>query len=355
MKTAIFESSGYNIKYASWLMESFKYNGYKIVVKKNKEMKPQNFAFLYLENKKIGLDWCDGATHIKDEIADCDLYFKANLSSEIINGIRLKGYMDHDYDDFIAKYKKYKKIIHPWVLGRVVKYDSPIPSCLKSMGKIHILNKFYIPFIGLFGEFLGKILNRPLVSPIFTNVKKRTFLITFTRGTGDTHHFFGKIRHKVYSFFKKVLKDDFDLVYIDEQKAVYNNFLKYFLDKKKPEIEISNVNFDEYLKLLSESYFVLNLSGRVASNPFRCVDACLVNSCIISDKIYADSYKDFPCVLLPLDVQQGEFDFEKAEKILKEIVQNKEQKYNELLKKQKKWFQKYLSMENNCKQILQRI
>lgn len=350
-KEIVFRTKSNNYKYASWLIESFKYNGYTVKIVLEKPLVAHNCGVLEIDEKKIILDWCDTAFKIYDEIESCDLYFKANLSTELINGEVLRGYDRKDFKEFIEKYNQYKSKIKPWVLGRVVKYDSPLPSFIKSFGKIHIINKFYIPFIGILGEKLGELFNRPIVHE-FCNEEKKYSLTTYTRGTGESKHFFAKNRHVCYRILKRILGAKFNLVYIEEENAVYMNFWKYLLDRKDPLIEVTNVNFDEYLKLLSQSKFILNVSGIKGSNPFRCVDACLSNCCVISDKIYADSYKSFPRIDLPLNVQQGEYDRERTKEILVDLMNREDEIYNDLLKKQKEWFEKHLSMKNNCKQIL---
>ena len=111
-KEIVFRTKSNNYKYASWLIESFKYNGYKVKIVLDKPLIAYNCGVLEIQDKKIVIDWCDSAFRIYDEIKDCDLYFKANLSTELINGEVLRGY------------DKYNSKIKPWVLGRVVKYDS---------------------------------------------------------------------------------------------------------------------------------------------------------------------------------------------------------------------------------------
>jgi len=102
------------------------------------------------------------------------------------------------------------------------------------------------------------------------------------------------------------------------------------------------MNFRNYCEFLSGAEYSLNTPGISMSQPFRCVDAVLAGSAIISTKIWTDVYKDFPCVMLPVCGYTGLGDWVGAENILRNLNNHSR---NELVFRGKEWYNKYLSAE----------
>jgi hypothetical protein len=315
--------------YSTWIRKSLEKNGYKVrLVRKNMN---HNSALIEFENKKIIVDFSDYSWILNPLISQVDEYYSANISDEIIKEFDIKEVNKKEFTKFRAQYKKYSHKIKPLVIGRNVKKQTRYTKCIPSS---FLKNKNIMLLISLIEH---KLSNKDLVNFSVINEPKQYLLGTFSAGCGD-NSFFGKNRQKIYKIIEEELGTEF--VHITPE----------YKDKKK--YNLIRYDYSEYLKFLSSCKFVLNLSGLGGSNPFRCVDACLSNSCILSDKIYANSYKSFPRIEIPVDVQKGKIDLKKLRLTLKDLKKNQDKYYKTLIIKQKKWFEKNLSIENNCNQIL---
>lgn len=116
------------------------------------------------------------------------------------------------------------------------------------------------------------------------------------------------------------------------------------------------LGLNEYFKFLSTGRFSLNIPGITCSQPFRFVDAVLVNRITISTKIWQDIYKSFPCIELPIDTYFNIGDWEAAKEALNRAMNLSNEEYNKILTNAKHWYSWYLSpmgMWNN--QILKQL
>jgi len=166
-------------------------------------------------------------------------------------------------------------------------------------------------------------------------------------------------RLKVYDLFEKVFKEKALLIFRDRphfKSEEKNKFLKFndYLKKYRKPTNMPNISgLKDYFNFLADGEFSINFAGVSKSNPFRCVDSILVNKCVISTKIYVDIWKDFPCVMLPICGYDGTGDWDKA----REILQNLDKiNQDELKRKARNWYDKYLSPEGMWKnQILKAL
>eukprot|EP00743_Colponemidia_sp_Colp-15_P006762 GILK01007290.1.p1 GENE.GILK01007290.1~~GILK01007290.1.p1 ORF type:complete len:424 (-),score=44.49 GILK01007290.1:321-1592(-) len=166
---------------------------------------------------------------------------------------------------------------------------------------------------------------------------------------------FGKTRTELYQVMKQLFPNDPSLldfhVSINPDKQTTLLFKSSLLD------ETDNIAHDKlkYWKFVSHGWFLLNLSGNGGSQPFRLQDACITDTALVSDHIYAIGYRSFPRFAIPADVQRGLYSPSGINDALKCLFQNYQQVYNFLLARQRKWCHVYFSAVGHAHQILSRI
>jgi hypothetical protein len=282
--------------YLDWFRQSLEFNGFS-----SRRAAPihtnEGLGVIEWKGKRVLLDWGDSAFYIPEEVADCDVFLKANLSSEIMAGMDLP-----DYPVEVARagrelFEKYHDRIRPFVLGR---------------------------------KNTGGVFTPP------QNVEKNVSVVSYSaKAVLDSDYV--KQRENFYQFAYSTMGSNFLLAYPG-----------YPGEKLSPLLG----DYGTYLAFLSQGYFVLNLVGWAGSNPFRCIDACLAGSCILSDMFLADAFKDYPAVMLPGCCYTGEFDWDTTRSILEVLATNPKPIFDELYPKQLEWFRKNLSLENHCWQVL---
>lgn len=284
--------------YLYWFLQSLKANGFTWT-RFDLKLSSDAIAVIECKNKRILIDWGDSVYFIPEEVSDCDALLKANLSSEIMSGLDLPA---DQHSPELAKigrelFEKYQDRIHPFVLGR---RDT--------------------------GGILTPDTTTKKIAPIISQSFKPTEMTEYHLR-----------REQFYQFAHSVLQDSFQLAYPGYSAERFYSLL---------------ARYDNYLKFLSRGYFVLNLIGWTGSQPFRCIDACLAGSCVVSDQIIADAYKDFPAIILPGGVGNGEFEWDSVRETLLYVAHDPQKVFEKLLPKQQEWFRKNLSMQNHCWQVL---
>ncbi len=280
--------------YTFWLRASLDRCGVSYVVEK--ETSEGNFAIVETGTKRVALDWDDCVFCISERIAECDVYLKANQSTEIAEGKDLPSHPPGNFIRFRELYELHRERIVPWVLGRSNTFgftELPEPR------------------------------------------EKAVLLATYSAGCGSNEQF-GRNRENLYALLKRHLGDAFLCIYPGQNG--------------EPLVPLMS-DYGNYLDAMSRSLFALNLVGWCGSNPFRCIDASLAGSAVISDYIYVDAYKEFPRVELPGSCYSGEFDEAGVAKVLAELLAKPQKTFLALWERQKAWFERHLDLRVNCQQL----
>lgn len=252
-------------------------------------------------NNKYIIDVRDRITQIKWSIIEhIDIYYKCQLPMNTKFDLIPKK-MQRDYLK-ILKCNKIKKL-H---MFRPIKFSIPKP-LIKEFDIIEYCKKFR------------------------TNNKNK-IIVTYTNG----HHNPGRI--KLYKFLEERFPDNFTIISNKKNKFDYVKNSK-------------SLAYIDYLNFISSGYFILNLSGHSGSNPFRCIDALLAGSCVISDYIYSDAFSDFPCYKIDCNVQNQYLNEDNVYKEIKYLIDNYKNIYDELITKQKEWFSNKFNYRNYIKYI----
>lgn len=300
MADFFFRHNSTSFEYCSWAQAALERLGVSYQVERDATMPVENFSFLERRGphpRTIGLDWDDAVFSISPQIVKCDQYLKANYSSEVVAGEDLVGIEAKHFQELREQCRLHAGRIQPWVVGRRVSeaITEPIPP-----------------------------------------EEKLFFLVTYSGGAGADQHF-GKNRVKIY----EILRDHFS----DASIVVYPGFNGEML------IPLMG-NFKSYLQFLSQGYFVLNLTGWLGSNPFRCVDACLSGSCVVSERIFADAYKSFPHFPIPGNTYQDQIDEQGVITALGKLLNDLPTVFGELLPKQQLWWQENLELKRYGEKLL---
>ena len=112
------------------------------------------------------------------------------------------------------------------------------------------------------------------------------------------------------------------------------------------------LSYPDYLKLLSESYFMIYFTGKGLGTPFRLCDAYLSNSVLLGEHIYTDNCNDFPIFDFGWKLHENILNEKETIKKLENLMNNYEIIYNSYLTKQREWFSKNLNLDTYYKTFL---
>lgn len=272
----------------------FKKKGYDVII----NTKTYNFDYKYTylveyNDKLYCIDDGDNVFSILTDILDkVDIYYKSQYPSwNMFDQTIVSQYKDLFTDKVLPIYM-FRHI------NKFIKYDNITNSCLTYFTKL------------------------------FPPKPKKYKLITYTQKIGGT------VRLKLYEFLVKHFHHEF-IIFTPVRKCkskILNNCTNI--------IECNRLGYLEYLKLLNQSYFMLNLHGNHYSNPLRCSDAIISQTCVVSTNIYSKSYQNFPRYDLNLDLfkSQNILDDDELHRKFTYFFNNCEQLYNKLLAKQRDWY-----------------
>eukprot|EP00742_Colponemidia_sp_Colp-10_P001500 GILJ01001610.1.p1 GENE.GILJ01001610.1~~GILJ01001610.1.p1 ORF type:complete len:414 (-),score=27.20 GILJ01001610.1:1833-3074(-) len=166
---------------------------------------------------------------------------------------------------------------------------------------------------------------------------------------------FGQTRTELYQVMKQLFPNDSSL--LDFHVSINPDNPTTLLFRSALLHETDNIAHDKlmYWKFVSHGWFLLNLSGNGGSQPFRLQDACITDTALVSDHIYAIAYRSFPRFAIPADVQRGLYSPSGIRDSLKCLFQNYQQVYYFLLPLQRKWCHVYFSAVGHIHQILSRM
>ena len=149
-------------------------------------------------------------------------------------------------------------------------------------------------------------------------------------------------RLDVYDLLEEYFDEKACLIFEDRShfKDKYNGYLQH-LEKYKGQ---SCSGLNTYYSFISKGKYILNFPGIALSQPFRFVDAVLMNRGVISTKIWQDVWKTFPCIELESVCGYFGYDEDKIDYITDSLTNKlKTTNYKELLLNQKKWYDDILS------------
>lgn len=281
------------------------YNIIKIDKFNNKDI---NQVIVIVNNKKKYIvDTRDRITQIEWHLLDqINIYYKCQLPMHVsIQDIPLK--MKRDYNRILKDKLSYK--IKPLCMFRNIRF--PLPS------KINI--NFNI--IDYFNQFRAD--------------KKDKIIVSYSRG----HHSIGRI--KLYNFLENNFNDEFYI--ISNNKNSTFNYIR----------NLQGMNYPEYINFISSGYFMLNLSGHSGSNPFRCIDAILSKTAVITDFIYSDAFADFPAYHIDCNVQMHILNEKKILEQLNLLLDDYKKISEKLIIDQEKWFNNKFNYQNYFNYIFQ--
>ena len=291
-----------------FIINSFKKNNYniKFYTLKNEKDYFSNCggsAFMILETKKgkCFIDPFDRIFEFSELGAkECDWYFKINLcNSNTIQNIDKNSISgNYNFKDWNIFYEKYKHKLIPLNQTR---------------------------------EQL--LINKPI------KLKKKYIISTYSMGHGDKSEY-GKNRDNIYKIIKSVLGDKFNL-----KKADIYNYNLY--SNSKP------LSYNEYLKLLSESYFMIYFTGKGLGMPHRICDGYLSNCALLGEHIYTDAGSTFPILDFGWKLHENFLNEEETIKKLKHLMNNYEDIYSSYIHKQREWFEKNININTFYKQFIE--
>ena len=169
----------------------------------------------------------------------------------------------------------------------------------------------------------------------FHSNEKKYKIVSYTNG----HHSPGRL--KIYNILEKKFPNDFKLISSNKR------------DKSKSFRNDGSLTYEEYIKFISSGYFILNLIGKMDSNPLRCIDGYLSNTCIVSDNILTKAFSDFPRYDLNISTKNDKFDENVLIKKFQYLVDNYKEIYNNLIIKQNDWINNNFDEEKYIKLILE--
>ena len=304
-----------DIRAFSFLFNSFKKNNINLNFKRidNEQIYYSNcgadrFIIIEYNNKKLYVEVFDRVFEFCEYGAKtCNYYLKVNMP---------------DIDNF-------KSIIHN--LDNNTNHKD---------GNIDIYNS-YINFYEKYSyKMKAFILARGELITQSHNYNKKYIIASYSAGCGD-ESLFGLNRIKIYNMIKEILGDKFLLLKHDEYKY------------KKMETNCGRLSYSNYLNCIGSGYFMLNLSGKGAGTSYRFNDACLSNSAVISDKVNTIAFQDFPRLDFPWRIHENIIDEETTKLKLKDLLVNYKEIFNNLIEKQKLWYNNNLNINTYCLPFLE--
>jgi hypothetical protein len=259
------------------------------------------FIIIEYNNKKLYVETFDRVFDICEYGAkNCDYYLKAQMIDidyfkSIIHN--LDGNIDI-YNSYINFYEKYSYKMKAFILAR------------------------------------SELIFQP------QNYNKKYIIASYSAGCGDASRF-GLNRIKIYNIIKEILGDKFLLLKHDQ----YNY--------KKMEVNCNALSYSDYLNCIGSGFFMLNLAGKGLGTAYRLNDACLSNSAVISDKVNTIAFQDFPRLDFPWRIHENIIDEEATKTKLKELLINYKEIYNNLIEKQKHWYNDNLNINTYCLPFLE--
>lgn len=292
-----------------FILNSFKKNNYKINLNKLDNEKDfysnvgASTGFIILQTKKgkCFIEAFDAIYEYSEKGAkECDWYFKTSLCNNktIQNIDKNSPAGNYNFKDWNIFYEKYKHKLIPLNQSR---NELSLYKTIK--------------------------------------LKKKYIISTYSAGAGDAAEF-GKNRNKIYNIIKSILGDKFNLKKADRYK--YNLFSNSKL-----------LQWNEYLSLLSESYFMIYFTGKGLGMPFRICDGYLSNCALLGEHIYTEAGSDFPIFDFGWKLHENFLNEEETIKKLKYLMENHESLYNSYIHKQREWFEKNININTFYKQFIE--
>lgn len=168
----------------------------------------------------------------------------------------------------------------------------------------------------------------------FHSPEKKYKVVSYTNG----HHSPGRL--KIYKILEKHFPNDFKLISSSKR------------DKTKCFRDDGSLSYEEYIKFISSGYFILNLIGKMDSNPLRCVDGLLSNTCVVSDDIITKAFSDFPRYDLNISTKDDKFDENILIERFKNLIDNYQEIYDDLIILQNEWMENNFNEKNYVENIL---
>lgn len=168
----------------------------------------------------------------------------------------------------------------------------------------------------------------------FHSPEKKYKVVSYTNG----HHSPGRL--KIYKILEKHFPNDFKLISSSKR------------DKTKCFRDDGSLSYEEYIKFISSGYFILNLIGKMDSNPLRCVDGYLSNTCVVSDDIITKAFSDFPRYDLNISTKDDKFDENILIERFKNLIDNYQEIYDDLIILQNEWMENNFNEKNYVESIL---
>jgi hypothetical protein len=223
---------------------------------------------IYIDGKPLIIDLCDTSilpmTEINARPAGTPI-LKANYSSILWKNPPIS--FEHKLPE---EQKQFLPLIKPFIFGRAISFDYDVDERELCAKHIKPITKDIVSLSGE-GKFLQQTLNRLKIYDLIAS---------------------SFISNKYELLWNK--REHF------ENRNQVENYEQRIKNYPRPSTSLFNC-YENYIEWLSTGRYSLNTPGISASQPFRLVDAVLAQRHVISTKIWIDSVKDYPVIMLPME------------------------------------------------------